>query len=50
MKSDVVFVQEISTWLYSFVAYIETYDEANDSMAKLMHISQAAKVDGDVST
>ena len=35
---DVVFVKEISAWLYLFVTYIETYDEANDSMAKLMQV------------
>ena len=35
---DVVFVKEISAWLYSFVTYIETSDEANDSMEKLMQV------------
>ena len=47
---DVAFVKEISAWLYSFVTYIETYDEANDSMAKLMEMVEAVKMKGEVST
>ena len=50
MELDVVFAKEISAWIYSFVTYIETHDKANDSMAKLMHVIQAAKIDGDAST
>ena len=50
MELDVAFVKEISAWLYSFITYIETYDKASDSIAKLMHVIQAAKINGDVST
>ena len=49
MKLDVAFVKEISAWLYSFVTYIETSDEANDSMAKLMQVIEAVKMKGEVS-
>ena len=46
---DVNFVKEISAWLYSFITYIETCAEANDSMAKLMEMIEAVRMDGDVS-
>ena len=46
---DLAFVKEISAWLYSFVTYIETSDEANDSMAKLMQVIEAVKMKGEVS-
>ena len=49
MELDVAFVKEISAWLYSFVTYIETYDKANDCMAKLMHVIEAVEIKGDVS-
>ena len=45
---DVEFVSDISAWLYSFVTYIETEEEANDSMAKLMGVIRAAADEGAV--
>ena len=48
-RDDVNFVKEISAWLYSFVTYIETCAEANDSMTKLMAMIEAVKMVGDVS-
>ena len=46
---DVNFVKEISAWLHSFVTYIETCAEANNSMAKLMEMIEAVRMEGDVS-
>ena len=48
--TDVTFVSEISAWLYSFVTYIETKEEAKESMAKLMGIIRAAANEGAVTS
>ena len=47
---DVTFVSEISAWLYSFITYIETEDEAKDSMTKLMGVIRAAGEEGVVTS
>ena len=41
---DVEFVSEMSAWLYSFGSYIETEEEASDSMDKLMRLIRAGAV------
>ena len=43
---DVSFLSEISAWVYSFVTYIETEEEAKDSMAKLMGVIRDAADEG----
>ena len=47
---DVTFVSEISAWLYSFITYIETEDEAKDSMTKFMGVIRAAGEEGVVTS
>ena len=47
---DVSFVSKVSAWLYSFVTYIETREETNDSMTKLLRVISAAADDGDVTS
>ena len=41
-EHDVAFVSEVSNWFYSFVTYIETEEEATDSMAKLKDVIMAS--------
>ena len=48
--TDVMFVSEISAWLYSFVTYIKTEEEEKDSMAKLMGVIRAAADEGAVTS
>ena len=48
--TDVTFVSEISAWLYSFVTFIETEEEAKDSMSKLMGVIRAAADEGAVTS
>ena len=47
---DVSFVSGVSTWLYSFVTCVETQEEADDSMTKLMGVITAAAADGNVTS
>ena len=46
-KADVDFLSEVSAWMYSFVMYDETEEEAEDSMMKLKDVI-IASADGDV--
>ena len=34
-NTDVDFVSEVSNWMYYFVVYVETEEEAKDSITKL---------------
>ena len=47
---DVSFVSEVSAWLYSFITYVETEEEAADSVTKLMAVITDAAVDRDVTS
>ena len=47
---DVSFFSKVSLWLYYFITYVETEEEADDSMTKLMAVINAAAVDGDVTS
>ena len=46
-ESDVAFVSEVIAWMYSFVTYVKTEEEAEDSMTKLKDVI-IASADGDV--
>ena len=47
---DVSFVSEVSVWLYSFITYVETEEEAAYSMTKLTAAITDAAVDGDATS